>query len=213
MSKLGSDIISIMRNVTGRKDSSDPLFSDSIMLNYLNDFLNLIMPQEVRLYENKTWWEFSINEGEVDPYPVDLLTLGYTSIGPIAYASGFEMQWFQSPALFFGKWPETQTYTTQRPADVLYYNDELIFRGPPDQNYSIKIQAYRVEPILSGESDILQNDYFWRYAAYGASLDIFSDYGEMDEWNKYYPIFNRYKSLVYARTNQQLMSQRTYPTF
>ena len=171
------------------------------------------MPQEVRLYENKTWWEFVLSTADPDPYPVDLQTIGFTTIGNIAYADGFEMEWFQSPDLFFGKWPVTQTYETQRPLSVLYYNNELIFRGPPDQSYDIKISAYKVEPILTGESDLLDNDYFWRYVAYGGALDIFSDYGEMDEYNKYYPVFRRYRSLVYARTNQQMMSQRTYPTF
>jgi len=211
--KLGSEVITIMRNVTGRIDSTDPLFSDTIMLGYLNDFLNLIMPQEVRLYENKTWWEFTIDENSADPYPVDLSSLGYTTIGSLAYASRFDIQWFQSPGLFYGKWPETQTYTPQRPQDVLYYNNQLVFRGPPDQSYNIKIQAYKVEAVLSDENSLLENAYFWRYAAYGASLDIFSDYGEMENYNKYYQPFMRYKSLVYARTNQQLMSQRTFPEF
>lgn len=213
MAKAGSDVIQIMRNVTGRVDSSDPLFSDSVMLEYANDFLQLIMPQDVRLVENKTWWTFTLGTSDPDPFPVDLGTLGFSTIGPPAYSGGFEMQWFQSPALFFGKWPETQDYQAQRPIDVLYYNNELIFRGPPDQDYDIKIASYKVEPRLSGESEALESDYFWRYVAYGASLDLFSDYGEMEDFNKYYPVFKRYQGLVYARTNQQNMSQRTYPTF
>lgn len=213
MSKDGTDVITIMRNVTGRIDSSDPLFTDQIMLGYANDFLNLIMPQEVRLVENKTWWEFTLTTSDPDPYPVSLQDLGFTTIGPPAYSGGFEMQWFQSPGLFFGKWPETQDYQEQRPVDVLYYNNELIFRGPPDQDYDIKIAAYKVEPRLQTESEELESDYFWRYVAYGASLDIFADFGEMEDYNKYYPVFRRYRSLVYARTNQQNMSQRTFPTF
>lgn len=212
MTKMGSDCITIMRNVTGRIDSSDPLFTDSVMLQYLNDFLNLIMPQEIRLFENRTWWEFQIAQAE-DTVTVDLQTLGFTTIGPPAYVGGFDVQWYQSPALFYAKWPETQTYQQQRPLDVLYYNNELIFRGPPDQTYDVKIAAYKVEPVLSGTSDLLENDYFWRYVAYGASLDLFSDFGELENWNKYYPIFRRYRSLTYARTNQQMMSQRTYPEF
>lgn len=213
MSKSGSDIITIMRKVTGRMDSSDPLFSDSVMLQYANDFLNLIMPQEVRLYENKTWLVFNIDENSADPYPIDLQTLGYTTIGPPVYVAGFNVEWFQSPALFYGRWPETQTYTAQRPENILYYNNQLVFRGPPDQTYEVKIAAYKVEAELSGASDVIENDYFWRYVAYGAALDIFSDYGEMDQYQKYYPVFRRYRSLVYARTNQQLMSQRTLPEF
>lgn len=209
--KAGSDMITIMRNVTGRVDSSDPLFSDSVMMKYLNDFLNLIMPQDVRLYENKTWYEFNtvVDQSE---YNINLDTLGYTTLGPLAYVDGFRMEWFQSPGLFYGKWPETQTYTSQRPVDILYYDNQLVFRGPPDEIYEVKIQAYAVESTVS-TSTTVDSPYFWRYAAYGAALDLFSDFGEMDQYQKYYPVFMRYKSLVYARTNQQLMSQRSTPTF
>lgn len=209
----GNQIITIMRNVTGRIDASDPLFTDAIMLQYANNFLNLIQPQEVRLYENKTWWEFTLQTTDPDPYPVVLQDLGYSTLGPPAYVGGFDVQWFQSPALFYSKWPETQTYQTQRPVDILYYNNQLVFRGPPDQSYSVKISAYQIEVVLENENDTINYDYMFRYIAYGASLDIFSDYGEIENWNKYYPIFRRYRSLIYARTNQQLMSQRTFPNF
>lgn len=220
MVKSASDIVSIVRNVTGRVDASDPLFSNSILIGRINDYLELLMPQEVRLYENKTWWDFTLNQGDGDPYPVDLETLRFSTIGPPAYIDGFVLNWYQSPSLFFSKWPETQTYTEQRPQDVLYYNNELVFRGPPDQTYTVKVQAYKIEPALLGgadsssdEQENLENSYIWRYVAYGVALDIFSDFGEMDNYEKYYPAFQRYKALVYARTNQQLMSQRTYPTF
>lgn len=212
MAKDGNAIINIVRNVTGRVDSNDDLFSNSVILGYINDFLNLIMPQEVRLYENKTWWEFTIDQTSDDPFPVDLQALGYTTIGPLAYIDGFNLDWYQNPAVFFGRWPETQTYTTQRPTDVLWYNNELVFRGPPDQSYSVKISAYAVEAEIT-EGTNIESDYFWRYVAYGAALDLFSDYGEMDQYEKYYPAFNRYRGLVYARTNQQLSNERTLPRF
>lgn len=212
MAKNGLDIINIMRNVTGRVDASDPLFSNGVMLQYVNDFLNLIMPQEVRLYENKTWWEFTIDQNSADPYPVNLDTLGYTTIGPLIYIDGFFTNWYQNPADFFAKWPETQTYVQQRPVDVLWYNNELVFRGPPDQSYSVKVSAYQVEATIS-EGTNIDSEYFWRYVAYGASLDLFSDHGEMDQFDKYYPVFRRYRSLVVARTNQQLQYQRTLPNF
>lgn len=212
MAKDGNAIINIVRNVTGRVDSSDPLWSNDVILGYINDFLQLIMPQEVRLYENKTWWEFSIDENSADPYPVDLQAEGFTTIGPLVYIAGFNSNWYQNPAVFFGRWPETQTYTAQRPVDVLWYNNELVFRGPPDDTYSVKINAYKVEAEIA-EGTNIDNDYFWRYVAYGSALDIFSDYGELDQYEKYYPVFNRYRSKVVARTNQQLMDSRTLPRF
>lgn len=213
MAKTGAEIISILRNVTGRVDAADPLFTDTIMLQYVNDFLSLEMPQEVRLYENNTWWEFTIDQTSSDPYPVDLESLGFTTIGSVAYCDGFVLNWYQSPPVFYSMWPETQTYQEQRPQDVLYYNNYLTFRGPPNQSYEVKIQAYKIEAELSSTSAEIDNSYFWRYVAYGAALDIFNDYGEDDKSQRIMPAFMRYKSIVYARTNQQLMSQRSYPTF
>lgn len=224
MPKNGAQIIQIMRNVTGRTDASDPLFTDTVMLGYANDFLNLEMPQDVRLFETKTWWEFDIDEDTVDPYPVDLESLGFTTIGPPAYVrvtsqvsptteTLFTLNWYQDPAVFFAKWPQVVGTTPQRPQDVLYYNNELIFRGPPDQAYTIKIQANQVEAVLASPSSQVTNSYFWRYVAYGASLDIFSDYGEMDKFAQTMPAFQRYRSMVYARTNAQYQNQRPYPTF
>jgi hypothetical protein len=224
MPKSGAEIIQIVRNVTGRVDASDPLFTDTIMLGYVNDFLNLEMPQDARLFENKTWWEFTIDQTTVDPFPVDLAALGFSTIGPPAYVwvnnevsptqiTRFSLWWYQSPAVFFAKWPQVVGATPQRPQDVLYYNNELIFRGPPDQEYTIQIQANMIEAELASPSDEVTNSYFWRYVAYGAAMDIFSDFGEMDKYNATMPAYMRYRSMMYARTNQQYENQRTYPTF
>jgi len=219
MAKSGADIIKIVRQVTGRTDSSDPQFTDAIMMSRVNDYLELIMPQEVRLYENKTWWEFTFNAASdgTDTVPVDLEVEGFSTIGPLAYIGpstdvgpGFKLWWFQDPASFYGKWPDTQTFTEQRPTDVLYYNNELLFRGPPDQPYQVRIEAYKIEARIT-EGTNIDEAYFWRYVAYGTALDIFSDFGEMDKYNEYMPAFRRYKALVYARTNQQNRSQRTVP--
>jgi len=210
MAKPIGDLITILRNVTGRIDSSDPLFTDAIMTQYLSDFTNLLATQEVRLFKNYTWWEFAINEFSPEPYPVDLQVLGYSTIQPAAYVDGFVLFWYQSPAEFFSIWPETQTYQPSRPTYVLYYNNELIFRNPPNTNYEVKIQAYNVEVLANDE---LNQDYVFRYLCYGAALDIFSDYGEMDKWREIKPVFDRYRGLVYARTNQQYQNQRTAPDF
>lgn len=97
MVKYASDLITIMRNVTGRVDNSDPLFSDEIMLGYLNDYYLLEMGQELRLKELRTWWEFFIDTITENPLPVNLqLPFGdpgvqFTTIGPYCTADGFEV--------------------------------------------------------------------------------------------------------------------------
>lgn len=212
MGKSGASLILILRNITGRVDASDPQFTDDIMLEYLQDFIKLQSTQDVRLFKNYTWWEFNLLTTDDDPYPVDLQALGYSTIGPTAYADGFALAWYQDPAEFYAIWPETQTFQEQRPTAVLYYNNTLTFRGPPDQTYAIKIGAYQVEVEISS-TDGLNQDYLYRYLCYGTALDIFSDFGEMDKWREIYPAYQRYRALVYSRTYCQYQNQRPIPEF
>lgn len=207
-----SYLINMLRNVTGRVDANDPLFTDAIMLDYLQKNLALITTNEVRLFKNYTWWEFTFGPTDPNPYPVDLQALGFSTLQPPAYVDGFDLFWYESPADFFSRWPETQDYVPQRPQDVLYYNNELLFRGPPLDDYTIKISAYRLEAEITDAGE-LQADYLFRYAVYNAALDIFSDYGEMDRWNETFPIMKRYRSFVTGRTHLQLASQRPSPDF
>lgn len=219
MAKTGADLINILRNVTGRVDASDPLFTDAIMLQYLQDFIQLQSTQDIRIFKNKTWWEFTLGPTDPDPYPVPLQDLvlinghiGASTIEPPAYADGFYMFWYQNPAEFYGIWPETQTYTPQRPTYVLYYNNELTFRGPPNKEYLIKIAAYQVEVEINAEG-LLEADYLYRYICYGAALDIFADFGEMDKYRDTFPAYQRYRAFVYGRTNCQYQNQRPSPEF
>ncbi len=219
MAKTAADLILILRNVTGRVDASDPQFTDAIMLQYLQDFIQLQSTQDIRIYKNKTWYEFTLDPDiSPNPYPVDLQTIilvngnqGASTIGPPCYADGFTVFWYQDPAEFYAIWPETQTYQPQRPQYVLYYNNELTFRGPPDKEYLIKMEAYQVEIQIT--DGLLNQDYLYRYICYGAALDIFSDFGEMDKWREIWPAFQRYRALVYSRTQSQYQNQRPTPEF
>lgn len=225
-----SSVIQIMRNVTGRVDRNDPAFTDAIMIDYLNAFLQQEHPQEVRLFQNQTWWDFTIDTTTADPLPVDLDALGYSTINSPAYVSytdpalnpnTFQLFWYEDPRQFYARWPWNNIFTPQQPTYVLYYNNELTFRGPPDQEYDIRIAAYKIDYSFSGGTNtnggsILLNvpqAYLTRYLAYGASLDILSDYSEMDKYNEVFQVYRRYRGQVLARTWDQLSSQRTAPDF
>ena len=215
-----ADLIKMLRDVTGRVDASDPLFTDQIMATYLENNIKLICTQDVRLFKNRTYYEFTLSPSSPDPFPVDLQTIvlangqvGASTIEPPCYADGFFVFWYQSPQEFFAIWPETQQYTPSRPTYVLYYNNELIFRNPPNKDYLIKMTAYQVEWQIDVTSQTLNQDYLFRYIVYNTALDIFGDYGEIDQYNKYFPLYQRYKNLVVARTWFQQQNQRPAPEF
>jgi|SRR3982750_2614646 len=226
----GASIIQIMRNVTGRVDKNDPAFTDPIMFDYLNAFLQQEHPQEVRIFQNQTWWDFTIDETTADPLPVDLDALGFSTINAPAYISysnpnlnpnTFQLFWYENPQDFYARWPWNNVFTPQMPTYVLYYNNELTFRGPTDQEYSVRIAAYKIDYSFAGGSNTnagsilanVPNAYLTRYLAYGASLDILADYNEMDKYNEVFQVYRRYRGQVLARTWDQLSSQRTAPDF
>jgi hypothetical protein len=229
LTQPNSSILSILRNVTGRVDNSDPSFTDAIMYDYLNAFLQQEHPHEVQLFENRTWWDFSIDETTDDPLPVDLDALGYASINSPAYVSTvspdintFRMCWYENPSDFYARWPYNTTFTPQIPLFVLYYDNTLTFRGPPDQTYNIRLAAYNIDYSFAGgtistpENSTLNSvprAYLTRYLAYGAALDILSDYGEMDKYSEVYQVYRRYRAQVTAKTWNQLQSQRIEPQF
>ncbi len=224
----GASVIQIMRNVTGRVDKNDPAFTDPIMFDYLNAFVQQEHPQEVRIFQNQTWWDFSIDPLTLNPLPVDLDALGFSTINApayVAYTTGqltsFPLFWYENPKQFYARWPWQQIFTPQMPTYVLYYNNELTFRGPIDQTYNIRISAYKIDYSFAGGSNTNQgsilanvpNAYLTRYFAYGAALDILSDYGEMDKYNEVFQVYRRYRGQVLARTWNQYETQRTAPDF
>ena len=223
------NVIQIMRNVTGRVDRNDPAFTDPIMIDYLNAFVQQEHPQEVALFQNMTWWDFTIDPTTDNPQPVDLDALGFATINAPAYVgyttqpfTSFPLFWYENPKQFYARWPWEQIFTPQMPTYVLYYNNELTFRGPPDQSYNIRIAAYKIDYSFEGGTNTSVNNsiltqvpqaYLTRYFAYGASLDILSDYGEMDKYNEVFQVYRRYRAQVLARTWRQYESQRTAPDF
>ena len=221
-------IIQIMRNITGRTDQNDPAYTTPIMYDYLNDFLQQEHPTELRLFQNQTWWDFTIDENTADPLDVDLDALGFSTINAPAYVgyttgdlTSFTLFWYEDPKQFYLRWPWQQVFTPQMPTSVLYYNNQLTFRGPPDQTYNIRIAAYKIDYSFAGGKNtntksILADApeaYLKRYLAYGASLNIFTDAGEIDRYNEIFPVYRRHRAQVLARTWNQLQSQRTAPDF
>lgn len=236
LTQNASRVIQIMRNVTGRTDTQDPAFTDPIMYDYLNMFLQVEHPTECRLFEDQTWWDFSISPATPNPQPVDLDALGFSTIGGLAYVTyppnvnggnpnTFKLFWYENPRDFYYRWPYATIFTPQMPTYVLYYNNELTFRGPPDQTYNVRISANRIKLYFAGGSNTLPDPdnplpasavmpaYLMRYFAYGAALEILSDYGEMDRYNEVFRVYTRHKGQVLARTWDQLSIQRTEPDF
>lgn len=84
----------------------------------------------------------------------------------------------------------------------------------PDQSYRVEAQAYIMPTALlaggSSTQTVLNN--YWGYTiAYGASLEIFRQRGQMDQLAAYRPEYEYYLDRAQSRSTQQYSNQRSLP--
>jgi hypothetical protein len=136
-----------------------------------------------------------------------------TAVGTINYVTGaFTVTFNTAPAASATIYAKYQGYEPSRPQGVLFYNNVFTFRPIPDQVYQITMQGYINQVQLEdGESPLLTE--WGQLIAYGASLEIMMDRGDVVAYNNLYPIFKRYENVALARFTQQLEAQQSIPRF
>lgn len=141
-------------------------------------------------------------------------TLTGNGTGTINYLTGAYTVTFSAPpaatAVIYAKY---QGYASNRPQGVLFFNNEFTLRPVPDQAYQILMQGY-IKPIdLTLDSDTPLQEEWGPLIAYGASLEVFNDTGDNDNYDAYYPIFKRFENVALGRTIQQYTSEQSVPRF
>lgn len=221
MAKDVGDSLTIMKNVIGHGDGEDPQATETVLIGYISDFIDLIMPQDVKLKENFDFFTFTTVANQ-DEYPINQAPLPinqFVNVGEPVWlvdtsVNSTQRLWFyQDPEVFFDRWLlDTTALTPGKPTDVLYFDDKIFLRTVPDSAYQITMIGYKTNGTVDDTTDELFKDYYWRYIAYGASLDWFADHGQVDQYNLFMPVFERYRDLVLSRTAQQLINTRPVPS-
>jgi len=141
-------------------------------------------------------------------------TLGGDGSGTINYLTGAYVTNFNSaPASSAVIYAKYQGYSGNRPQGVLFFNNEFTLRPVPDQAYQIQMQGYIKPTTLSNDGDTpLQNEW-GPVIVYGAALMWFTTIGDMDNYDRVYPIFKRFENVALGRTVQQLTEQQSVPRF
>lgn len=222
MAKTFNDVITLMRRIVGENDGNDPDSTQDVLLDYVANFYKLIMGQEIKSFDLYTWFEFPtvVDEDTYQFKDVIQDDHGITNITPPIYAidsnnGNTEVNYFQDPEQFYRRHPiSNEQEDAGRPWDLLFFDNELLIRPKADQVYTIRIRAYKelFIPTSGGNLDATANidqDYFLRYIAYGASLDYLADFGNIEDYSKFEPIFKRYRNLVMMRKAKQATTQRT----
>ncbi len=95
------------------------------------------------------------------------------------------------------------------PRSILYYNNTLTLRSPPNTQYEVSLTAYLSPSAFLSSGQSVQFGYMCEYLARGAARKILSDTGDQDQFNFYEPLFKEQETLVWKRSQRQFTATRT----
>jgi hypothetical protein len=95
------------------------------------------------------------------------------------------------------------------PTAILYYNNKLVIRTPPDTQYNVELEAYLSPSAFMNSSDSIPFGYMSEYIARGAARKLLSDTGDIEQFQFYEPLFKEQETLVHIRSQRQFTETRT----
>lgn len=149
--------------------------------------------------------------GGLAPFGYSALTGGYsTTSNTINYFTGTATITFPT-AIPQGVNINAQCYFYQAglPRGILYYNNTLTLRSPPDSQYLVELDAYLTPAAFLKTASTIPYGYMAEYIARGAARKILSDTGDVEQFAFYEPLFKEQELLVWKRSQRQWTSTRT----
>jgi hypothetical protein len=99
------------------------------------------------------------------------------------------------------------------PRAVLFNNNCLTLRPPPNTQYLVEIDAYLTPAAFLTTSSAFPFGYMTEYIARGAARKLLSDTGDVEQFQFYEPLFREQEHLVWKRSQRQFTSNRTGTIF
>lgn len=100
-------------------------------------------------------------------------------------------------------------FQTGLPRAILYYNNTLTLRSPPDTQYLVELDAYLSPAAFLVTDKAIPFGYMAEYLARGAARKILSDTGDVEQFQFYEPLFREQELLVWKRSQRQWTANRT----
>lgn len=100
-------------------------------------------------------------------------------------------------------------YNPGLPRSILYYNNVITLRNPPDIQYLVELDAYLSPAAFLNSSSAVQFAYMAEYIARGSARKILSDTGDTEQFNFYESLFREQEMLVWKRSQRQFTAVRT----
>lgn len=104
-------------------------------------------------------------------------------------------------------------YQASRPVDVLFYNQQLVFRPVPMQVYQVEFQISQQPTQLIADNDAPELDEWYLFLCAWAAKLIYTDFPDPDGMAQLLPIWEEQMHLAQRRTLRQLSSQRAQTIF
>lgn len=145
------------------------------------------------------------------PFGYNALVGGYsTTLNTINYNTGIATLNFPA-TIPTGQSINAQVYFYQPgiPRSILFYNNIITVRPPPDQQYLVSLEAYLTPAAFLSTSQAVQFAYMSEYIARGAARKILSDTGDTEQFAFYEQFFKEQELLVWKRSQRQWTANRT----
>jgi hypothetical protein len=104
-------------------------------------------------------------------------------------------------------------YQSSRPVDVLFYNQQFVFRPCPQQVYQVEFQISQQPLDLIADSDAPELDEWYLFICAIAAKLIYTDFPDPDGLAYLMPIYQDQLQMAQRRTLKQLGTQRAATIF
>lgn len=145
------------------------------------------------------------------------LSGGYsTSLNTVNYSTGVANVTFTNSAGGALNIPSGTPITAQcyfyeqgLPTGMLFYNNTITLRNPPDTQYLVELDAYLTPAAFLAAGSAIPFGYMAEYIARGAARKILADTGDTEQFAFYEPLFKEQETLVWKRSQRQFTATRT----
>lgn len=145
---------------------------------------------------------------------VGLGVLSGNGSGTINYFTGqFSATFTTPPATTLTIYDKYIAYQGNRPQGCMFFENQFTLMPVPDQVYQIRMQGFVLPVGMVNDTDIPSQAEWGPLIAYGAALEIFSDRGDTENYEKYFPMLKRQENVALSRTIQQYTAEQGVPRF